>query len=243
MYKLICTALLCALSLSSQAAPALYIGTVYDYLDGAQSSYRKRITNSGDSTAFVRVSLHEIIFGEGEPTEIPLHDAQSAGPRVGLIATPSRLIIPAKGTQATRLLYLGSRDHERYYRVRFVPVVPDSDDAFGLLAAEREAYQASFDAGINVLTGYGTVFIVRPTHTRFDTRIQQDGQRYSLTNAGNSTLVLTDYRDCTTAEQPVCEPSRLHHVLPGQTHTIDKKAGRTVHFTRIEGDSQHPTQV
>lgn len=243
MYKFICTMLCCALSVSVNAAPALYISTLYDYLDGAQSSYRKRITNSGDRTAFVRVDLYEIIYGEGEPKEIPLHDAQPDGPRHGLIATPSRVIIPAKGTQATRLLYLGNREHERYYRLRFVPVMPDADDAFGLPAAERDAYKASFDAGINVLTGYGTVFIARPTHTRFDTRIEQDAQRYSVTNAGNSTLVLADYTTCTPGEQPVCEPSRLHHVMPGKTHNIDKKPGRTVRFTRIEGDARYPTQI
>ena len=66
--------------MSATAAPDIYIGTVYDYLDGAQSSYRKRISNSGDSTAFVRVDLYEITYGADGPQETPLHSAPD-GPR------------------------------------------------------------------------------------------------------------------------------------------------------------------
>lgn len=243
MYKFLCTALLAALGSAANATPAIYIANVYDYLDGTQTSYRKRVTNTGDSTAFVRVNLFEIIYGEGEPQEVPVHDASAEGPRQGLIATPSRLMIPPNATQATRLLFLGERERERYYRVRFIPVAPDKDDAFGLSDAEREAYKASLQAGVNVLTGYGAIFIVRPTATRFDTRIEQTATRYSLTNAGNSTVVLEDLKDCSAGDDPVCEPSRLHHVMPGSTYSVDKRPGRVTHFKRIEGDARYPTQV
>lgn len=236
-------ALLAILTPTVNAAPTLYISTVFDYLDGAQTSYRKRVNNTGDSTAFVRVELYEILYDEGEPREIPLVEDGANDRRRSLIATPSRLIIPPEGNQAARLLMLGAREHERYYRVRFVPVVPDKDDTFGLPDAEREAYKASFKAGVNVLTGFGGVLIVRPTQTRFDTRIEQTATHYSLTNAGNSTVVLEDIKDCASGDQPQCEPSRLHHVMPGKTYSLEKKPGRVVHFKRIEGDARYPTQV
>lgn len=243
MHKLILAASFAALSLTANAAPNLYIATVYDYLDGARSSYRKRVTNTGDSTAFVRVSLYEIIYGEGEPQEIPLHDASPDNHNDRLIATPSRLIIPANGMQATRLLLVGERDRERYYRVRFVPVIPEKDDQFALPDDQREAYQASLQAGVSVLTGYGAILIVRPTRTHFDTRIEQTAAHYRLTNAGNSTVVLDELKECSAADQSVCEPSRVHHVMPGKTYRFDKKPGRTLHFNRIEGDARYPTQV
>lgn len=243
MHKFIIALWLGALSLGATAAPAIYIGTAYDYLDGAQTSYRKRVSNTGDSTAFVRVNLYEIIYGAGEPQEIPLTDDSADGARRGLIATPSRLIIPPNGQQATRLLVLGERDRERYFRVRFVPVVPEQDDEFALPAEQRAAYKATLNTGINVLTGYGAIFIVRPTHTRYDTRIEQTATRYSLTNAGNSTVVLEDFKECSADTEPVCEPSRLQHIMPGKRYSFDKKPGRVVHFKRIEGAATHPTQV
>jgi hypothetical protein len=235
--------LLCAMSLAAHAAPSIYIGAVYDYLDGGQPGYRKRVTNVGQSTAFVRVNLYEIIYGEGEPQEIPLRDSNDDGQPHSLIATPSRLIIPPKGTGATRLLFLGKRDTERYFRVRFVPVVPEKGDEFALPDEQRQAYKASFNAGINVLTGYGAVFIVRPTRTHFDTRIEQTTDGYSLTNQGNSTIVLAAFRACSTGDDPVCEPDQIHHVMPGKTYRVEKKPGQVVHFKRIEGDATYPTQI
>jgi len=36
---------------------------------------------------------------------------------------------------------------------------------------EREAYKENLSAGVNVMTGFGTVFFVRPKDARFDTVI------------------------------------------------------------------------
>jgi hypothetical protein len=44
-------------SLAVQAGPQINVGTVYDYLDGDKSTYLKRVFNSGDSTAFVKVNI------------------------------------------------------------------------------------------------------------------------------------------------------------------------------------------
>ncbi|BFL81869.1 hypothetical protein LFREDSHE_03190 [Shewanella baltica] len=58
--------------------------------------------NMGDSTAFIKISINEIKYDEnGQPYEVPEQEAENRT----LIASPSRLIIPAKGVQATRLLF------------------------------------------------------------------------------------------------------------------------------------------
>lgn len=73
-------------------------------MNGQQSTYLKRVRNQGDSTAFIKVAIHEIIYDEmGKPSELA---ELTEGPRP-LIASPSRMIIPANGMQATRLLYMG----------------------------------------------------------------------------------------------------------------------------------------
>lgn len=243
MIRFICALVLSAVSLGAHATPDIYVGTVFDYLDAAQGSYRKGVANNGDSTAFVRVNLAEIVYGDGEPQEIPVHGKAPAADTPELIATPSRLIIPSKGTQTTRLLFMGKREHERYFRLRFVPVVPEKGDLFALPDAEREAYKASFKAGVNVLTGYGAVLIVRPAHTRFDSRIEDTASHYQLTNAGNSTVVLDAVQSCPVGESPECEPSRVVHVMPGKTWRLDKVPGRVVRFKRVEGAAIHPTEV
>ena len=62
-------------SLAVQAGPQINVGTVYDYLDGDKSTYLKRVFNSGDSTAFVKVNILEIVYdADGSTAEIPVAD-------------------------------------------------------------------------------------------------------------------------------------------------------------------------
>ena len=173
--------LLCALG--AQAAPAINVGVVYDYLEQDRSSYLKRVSNTGTSTAFIRVDVLEIVYNaDGTHREVPVASLTDSDGnttrRDGLMASPARLIVPANGRQGTRLLYMGPRDKERYFRVRFIPVVPEKDDNFAITDEERADYKDSLAAGINVMAGYGTVFFVRPKDTRFDTQINQTGNQY-----------------------------------------------------------------
>ncbi len=135
-------------SLAVCAGPQINVGTVYDYLDSDKSTYLKRVFNSGDSTAFVKVNILEIVYdADGSHREIPLKTQADGSGRDGLMASPARLIVPAKGMQGTRLLHMGERDTERYFRVRFVPVVPEKEDEFAVSSEERDAYKENLSAG------------------------------------------------------------------------------------------------
>ncbi|WP_116078386.1 molecular chaperone [Pseudomonas sp. OV577] len=227
-------------SLTAQAGPAINVGVVYDYLEGDRSSYLKRVYNGGTSTAFIKVNVLEIVYNaDGTSKEVPvasMTDAKgSATNRDGLMASPARLIVPAGGRQGTRLLYMGQRDKERYFRVRFIPVVPEKEDDFAVTEAERSDYKKGLAAGVNVLAGYGTVFFVRPKDTRFDTQINETATQYSLRNAGNSVVVLDEFRDCSVANKAECEPTTKHHILPGRQLVFEKKPERQFSFQMVEG--------
>lgn len=244
MYRLAFAALLGALTLSAHAAPNIHVGPIFDYLDAGQSSYLKRIHNSGDSTAFVRVNISEILYNtDGSRQEIPLDTTAPINQRKGLVASPARLIIPANGMQATRLLYMGERDRERYYRVRYVPVVPEKEDQFAISEAERDAYKVRMSAGINVMASYGAIFFVRPVDTRFDTRIEETPARYTVHNAGNATLLLDQFRDCSSTDERSCATTRVHHVMPGKTFAFNKGAGRVYRFNLTEGTDHRSVHV
>ena len=75
------------ISLGVSAGPNINIGTVFDYMDAGQSSYLKRIYNGGNSTAFVRVSILEIIYkADGTSEEVPLQAQGNSAVRDGLLA-------------------------------------------------------------------------------------------------------------------------------------------------------------
>ena len=238
-HAVLCGALLLG-SLAAHAGPAINVGVVYDYLEGDRSSYLKRVFNGGTSTAFIKVNVLEILYNaDGTSKEVPvasLTDEKGATTsRDGLMASPARMIVPANGRQGTRLLYMGQRDKERYFRVRFIPVVPEKSDDFAVTDEERADYKESLAAGVNIMAGYGTVFFVRPKDTRFDTQIDENASHYTLRNAGNSVVVLDEFRDCAKAQKSDCVPTTKHHILPGRQLVFEKKPDRQYSFQMVEG--------
>jgi len=235
---------LCGFSLGLQAGPQINVGTVYDYLDGDKSTYLKRVFNSGDSTAFVKVNILEIIYNaDGTSSEVPVKTQADASGRDGLMASPARLIVPANGMQATRLLLMGNRDSERYFRVRFVPVVPEKEDEFAVSAEDRDDYKKNLSAGVNVMTGFGTVFFVRPKDARYDSVVDDNLERYRLRNNGNTVVVVDEFRNCSRKNETECEPTTKHHVLAGKSFEFEKKPGREYRFNLVEGDSKKTLRI
>lgn len=241
MFLLLLSGMFC---LTAHAGPQINVGTVYDYLDGDKSTYLKRVFNSGDSTAFVKINVLEIVYdADGKPQEIPVVNAADGASRNGVMASPARLIVPAQGVQGTRLLYMGERDRERYFRVRFVPVVPEKEDEFVVSHDEREDYKKSLSAGVNVMTGFGIVFFVRPKDARFDTVVNESPERYEIRNNGNTVMVVDEFKNCSLSDETDCGATTKHHVMAGKSFAFDKEAGREYRFRLVEGDNKKDLRV
>lgn len=244
MNRLFLLGLLSVFCLPAQAGPQINVGTVYDYLEAGQSTYLKRVFNSGDATAFVKVNVLEIIYGaDGTPQEVAVENAADGASRNGLMASPARLIVPAQGMQGTRLLYMGERDRERYFRVRFVPVVPEKEDEFAVSGEERDAYKKTLTAGVNVMTGFGTVFFVRPKDARFATSVNETASRYELRNDGNTVVIIDEFKSCSLSNETECGATTKHHVLAGKAFAFDKEKGREYRFFLIEGTDKKALKV
>lgn len=244
MNRLFLLLLLSVSGVPAYAGPQINVGTVYDYLDADKSTYLKRVFNSGDSTAFVKVNVLEIVYdSDGKSKEIPVVAAANGVSRNGLMASPARLIVPAQGMQGTRLLYMGERDRERYFRVRFVPVVPEKEDEFAVSVDEREDYKKNLSAGVNVMTGFGTIFFVRPKDARFETAINETDRRYELRNNGNTVIVIDEFKNCSLTDETDCGATLKHHVMAGKTFGFDKDKGREYRFKLIEGEQKKDLKV
>ncbi|MBT2767413.1 CS1 fimbrial subunit B flags: Precursor [Stenotrophomonas sp. ISL-67] len=222
------------------AAPNIHVGAMYEYAEPGKGALLKRVRNTGDATAFVRVQITEVRYAaDGSHHEVPV-----TGTDAGLIASPSRLIVPAQGQQATRLLVQGDRSAERYYRVRFVPVLPQSEDEFALTDAQRDEYRKELSAGVNVLTGYGVFVIVHPDQTRYDVQTETHDGYVQLRNAGNTTVILDDIRQCSTQDKAAkCSPSRKVHLLPQRTERFTRSAEHLHRFQIVEGNDRKDVQL
>lgn len=226
---------LCCLPLATQAAPELNVGALYDYLDSGKTTLLKRIRNGGDTTAFVKVSVAELVYDEeGVAREVDLEAVDLA--ERSLVISPPRLIVPARGMQAVRLLYRGKRDQERYFRLRFIPVLPENNDGFALGETEAEAYRDSLKAGVQLLAGYGTLLFVRPAEVRFQTPVRHENGKLTVVNQGNATVVLDHFRQCQALGES-CAPATKHHLLPGRTRAFGGEQGQVFQFELHEGES------
>lgn len=221
------------------AAPNIHVGAMYEYAEPGKRALLKRVRNTGDATAFVRVQISEVRYAADGSHQEVLVDTSAMGAQAGLIASPSRLIVPAQGQQATRLLVQGDRGAERYYRVRFVPVLPQSEDDFALTDAQRDDYRNELSAGVNVLTGYGVFVIVHPDQAHFDVQTETLDGYVQLRNDGNTTVVLDDVRQCSATDKAArCSPSRRIHLLPQRTERFTRDADQLHRFQIVEGDGR-----
>lgn len=226
---------------TAYAAPVIGIGSMYDVLTPDMQSMTKRIYNTGDSTAFVRVDILKVNpDGRKGTDEVPQKELSGTIlERDRLIVTPLRLIIPPTGFQTVRILWPGKREKEKYYRVRFIPVMPQTGDSFGLDKNEISEYRKkNFYAGLNVLTGYGTIVIVQPEKPQFNTAIidEADPSGITVENNGNTTLILDNIRQCRSDDSD-CGAISRKFILPGQRYVV-KKNGYKTNFTLIEGNSK-----
>lgn len=221
----------CCVSFTATASPAIGIGSMYDLLQPGENNIVKKVYNSGDSTAFVRVDILEIrLDGKGGEQElVPQKLDGDALNKNRLIATPQRMIIPPSEFQSVRLLWPGTREKERYYRVRFTPVAPDKQNDFGLTEQQLNEYKSSIKAGVNILTGYGSIIYVMPDNAVFNTVVKKNSGSISINNSGNATVVIDDIRQCSEKNNDCSSPTRAF-VIPGRNFVIKLDNGKNVRF-------------
>ncbi|MNL14570.1 hypothetical protein D3C87_1355150 [compost metagenome] len=110
-------------------------------------------------------------------------------------------------------------------------------------AEERDAYKENLSAGVNVMTGFGTVFFVRPKNSRFDSVIDDSAGVYRVRNNGNTVVLIDEFRNCSLKNETECEPVTKHHILAGKTFEIEKKPGREYRFNLVEGASKKALRI
>lgn len=223
------------------AGPEINVGTLSEYIYSGRNTLAKRIYNTGDATAFVRVAVSEIIYKEQGPAEeVPLNnEALVNGQGTGIISSPPRLIIPAGGMQTNRLVFTGSREKETYYRVRYIPVVPKSSDEFALSKEEAHRYQDAINASVTVLTGFGAIVTVHPAKVRFETQITGQDGVLRIQNKGNTSIVIGDLKACDAGLKNCTAPVNIQ-LRPGRSLARDIVPQKIWHYTLNEGSHKKP---
>jgi P pilus assembly chaperone PapD len=137
------------------------------------------VRNQGEETAYVVVEPAEIV-APGTPDE---RRREVTDPEaLGLLATPSRLVLEPGARRIVRLARLDApAGAQRVWRVGVRPVS-------GETTADTSALQ--------ILVGYGVLVLGRPETPRAELGAERRGRALVLVNRGNADALLYDGRHC-----------------------------------------------
>lgn len=185
----------------------------------------------------MRVSVSELVYdAQGQAREQPVDtEAVLYGNGRGLVASPGRMIVPAGGQQTSRIVYTGTRDRERYYRVRFIPTEPNESE-------KKLAGDAPLSAGVKVLTGFGGIVTVRPTRAHYSTQLTPKGKDYEVRNNGNSTVIIENLQACDAAYRE-CGEAETTYVRPGTMKSLTLAAGKHYRYSLVEGVNKKMVRI
>lgn len=166
------------------------------------------LINSDDTeTLYVQVEPYQV-QSPGEDNQQLV--AIAAGDDKGLLVTPNRLAIPPGGRSLVRMLSLDTEgEHERIYRINFMPVTPPVE--------VEPATDEDVRSKLEVVVAYQVLLIIQPQTPVAVHEHAREGIRAQFRNGGNANYLLTDGEQCNPLDAADCRQLPDHRVYPGNT--------------------------
>ena len=178
------------------------------------------INTSKTETLFINVEVLEVTEPGTDKEKRVVADDPS---KIGLIASPNRVILPPGNRRLVRLVNLfPTEDQERIFRVNFTPVAGESGSG-----------------GIKVLVGYQALIIVRPEETVFDLVGKREGNTLTLINNSNTNVYLSNIQQCDDKASEDCTNYVENRLYPGNTWKLDLTGKGTLSFNADDGSDSH----
>ena len=148
---------------------------VVDVRPGESRAADIEIFNDSAERSYIWIEPREII----NPGTAAERAAMSPDPeKLGLLVSPSRLILEPRQRRRLRIAVLGPPGgRERVYRVTVKPVAGEVSGP---------------DSGLKLLVGYDLLVLVRPNHVRPAISASRSGGSLVIANGGNSSVELTE---------------------------------------------------
>lgn len=175
---------------------------------------------------FVKVEVLEVLNPGTKSEQRNVVDDPS---KIGLVATPAKLILPPNAQKTVRLINLqdnGKKD--RIYRINFTPVVGD---------------QNAKQTGVKLMIGYQALIIVRPSNMNAKLDSKRDGKVLSLHNTGNTNIFVESLRQCKTNRLEECTSIPERRVYAGNNIKIDLPGTGPVVFDIFDGETRKRVQL
>ena len=182
--------------------------------------------SSEDETLFVNVEVLEVSDPGTENEQRIVVDDPS---KIGLIATPTRVVLPPNTRRQVRLVnMLDGNKEDRIFRVNFTPVV-------GELESDTNA--------VKIMVGYQALVIVRPDRPSFNLTSKRDGNTLVLNNEGNTNIYLEQVRQCQSNNTDECTPLNERRLYAGNSYAMDIEEEGAVLFNVYDGSKRTSTRL
>ena len=148
---------------------------------------------SSEENAFVDISVLEVVNpGTDTEEQRPVSDPKKSQ----FLVTPAKVVIPPAGKKQVRLVDLNPSgfDSERVFRVTFTPVLPP------LTEVETSM--------IRVVVSYQALILIPPDKVDEDLKTKREGNKLTLTNMGNSFVLLESGKQCKQADECTDVPGK-----------------------------------
>ena len=208
-----------ALAAASPARAELVLSQlVVDLEAGDRARQDIEVWNKGRAVTYVAVDPREIVAA-GTARESGRVEPDPE--KLGLLVSPSRMVLEPGQRKLLRVAAIDSGlDRERVYRVTVKPVV-------GQLSSDQ--------SGLKVLIGYDLLVLARPAILKTNISGTRSGSFLILRNNGNSSVELTDGKQCDEAGK-ACDPLPGGRLYAGAEKIVPiTRHGRARYVVKLPG--------
>lgn len=203
------------LALSANAFGDMYVDrSIVIFEPGGQPRQDVKVSNTGDDTLYIQVDVMRVEnAGTDNEKRVKITDPRE----LKLLATPSKLIIPAGGQKLVRIVNLQEKnDAERVYRINVTPIVPPLQDKTSQL---------------RIVVAYQILAIVQPDHPQSTLSATRDGKKISFSNSGNTNILLSEGKQCNPDNKEECKDLASRRLYAGNTWLLDLPYDAPVTFS------------
>lgn len=202
-----------------------------DFLYGQPKFQDILVTNQGKKTAYVKVE----VFKRPEPIKDPSKLVQLHGQpkEFGLLATPSKLAIPAQQIRRVRVISLvQGNKKDVVYAVKISPV----KSPLKTIAATTDGIRG----GIQLTTTYQIGVYIRPPHAKAALKIERKGKEVIITNTGNTNTLLGNFKQCESKDK-CTNVKAVKRLYAKQSYHVELPKAEPVEFQSfyLDGIQQH----
>jgi P pilus assembly chaperone PapD len=168
------------LSFSSQA---MFIdNAIINFLPNDTPRHDVRVFNNKNETLYVKIELMTVENpGTEQEKRIKIVNPENAK----ILVTPAKMVIPPNSIKTLRVVNLDEElAEEKIYRINITPIPPP---------LQVEEFSGS---KVRIVTAYQILALVAPLQPNYDLIAERNGKTLTLTNKGNSYVLITQGRQC-----------------------------------------------